>query len=286
MKARACLVAGPLSLDDLPEAPDTLGGSGFYAAAAAAPFALSQLWARAGDLGPHLRRIISARHIDQAGLSYEGPIRHWSPQQGCQDPVLPDLQPVRSQDLACVLLIDLPGKEMDRAVAALQGMGESSYPLLIAPQLAHCQEDPDLLNRCCRSATLLCLDCDSAQALTGYDDPLSAALDLQQRGAKSVALSAGSLGGLLCYQQKRCTWPAYPLPLRDHRGVRAALWGSLCGALAEAQSCDWRSLKRGLALSSGVASICGQGIGPKKLLSANRSDYQDRFTALRRNSKF
>ena len=34
MKNHACLIAGPLNLDAIADSPDTLGGSGFYAAAA------------------------------------------------------------------------------------------------------------------------------------------------------------------------------------------------------------------------------------------------------------
>ena len=37
MKNHACLIAGPLNLDDIADNADTLGGSGLYAAAAAAP---------------------------------------------------------------------------------------------------------------------------------------------------------------------------------------------------------------------------------------------------------
>ncbi|TVR44919.1 MAG: hypothetical protein EA402_05600 [Planctomycetota bacterium] len=289
MKRHACLIAGPFCLDQLPESPDTLGGSGFYAAAAAAPFALSQLWSRVGALDNSLRRVITARHIDEAGMDYAGPLRRWQPGQAVDDPdanSLGSLTPESAEDLTCALAIDLPGPEMERALAALAELDDSvGRTLLIAPRRQHLDAQPGLLERCCQRAGVLILDLQDACALTAHKDPLLAIRSLQELGAKSVVLRAGVLGGLCAYQQKIYTWPSYPVMVKEPTGMSAAFAGALCGALAEAGKCDWRSLKRSLALASAVASLCAQGIGPKRLLASNRSDYTDRFNRLRRNAK-
>lgn len=289
MKPHACLIAGPLNLDDLPDSPDTLGGSGFYAAAAAAPFAVSQLWCRAGALDNSLKRVITARHIDEAGIDYEGASNRWSPTGGWQQEgeTLGELTPDSAADLTCALAIDLPPVEMERALDALNGLGEQvGHTLIVAPRAEHCQHDPGLLTLCCQRAGVLIMGATQAQTLTNCNDPLSAASALQQLGAKTVILTAAVLGGIACYQQKSCTWSSYPVAIKEATGISATFAGAFAGAIAEAGKCDWRSLKRSLAIASAVASICAQGIGPKKLLSTSRSDYSDRFNRLRRNNKY
>ena len=67
------LIAGPLALDDFPDAPGLLGGVGGYAAMAAAPLALTQLWSRGGkDITPQVRSILERRGIDLTGVSWNG----------------------------------------------------------------------------------------------------------------------------------------------------------------------------------------------------------------------
>jgi hypothetical protein len=39
-------------------------------------------------------------------------------------------------------------------------------------------------------------------------------------------------------------------------------------------------------MASAVGSICAQGIGPRKLLTADRNEYLERFNRLRRAHKF
>ncbi|TVR12578.1 MAG: hypothetical protein EA401_08750 [Planctomycetota bacterium] len=288
MKSHTCLIAGPLILDQLGDQPDILGGGGFYAAAAAAPFALSQLWTRAGDLDGSLRRVITARHIDEAGIAYEGtPYRH-HPDQGLQGhgPFLAAGEPVSTEDLACALLIHLPFDEWQRARAACAQLhNQVAHTLISAPHPQDIIAEPSYLATCCQESGAIILPAHCAMRATSCADPLSAARVLQDMGAKIVCLSAGVLGGLACYQQKITTWHSLPTTVKDATGIGASFAGALCGSIAEHGKCDWRTLKRALAQASAVASLCASGIGPKKLLSCNRSDYTERFTKLRRNAK-
>jgi fructose-1-phosphate kinase PfkB-like protein len=146
--------------------------------------------------------------------------------------------------------------------------------------------DAEWIRYCCQRANLMVLEVGDALAATGSTDPLTAARTLQDWGAKVVCLSAGVLGGLACYQQKACTWPAHPAPLKDDTGVFATFAGTLIGCCAENGKCDWRVLKRAVAVASAVAAECGKGYGPKRLLGLDRGDYTDRFNQLRRNGKF
>lgn len=291
MNPRACLVAGPLILDRLQGQDDLLGGSGFYAAAAAAPFAHTQLWARAGaDFTPDLERVVTARHIDLAGLGREGPSLRFDHERralAVDGPRLPDTEPESTAGLDAALVIALPPDEGRRALTALADLGErTARPLLVAPEREDLAADPTWLADCCRWASILLLPVASALETTGEQAPLAAARALQERGVKTVALSAGSLGGLVAYGQKVCTWSAQPSAITDQTGVGPAFAGALLGYLAEAGKADFRALKRGLAIASAVAAATGQGIGPKRLLAMDRGDYLDRFNRLRRTGKF
>ena len=108
---------------------------------------------------------------------------------------------------------------------------------------------------------------------------------LESLGAKCVILTAGPLGGLIVYRQKATTYPALPVETTDGTGVGAAFAGALAAWLTGAGKDDFRAIKRGCAVASGVAGICAQGIGPKKLLGADRKEYLERFNRLRRAAK-
>ena len=82
----------------------------------------------------------------------------------------------------------------------------------------------------------------------------------------------------------------YVQALATDAGVTPALASAFAGALAAwcagAGKADFNAIKRGLAMASAVASICAQGIGPKKLLAADNKEYSERFNKLRRTNKF
>ena len=203
MKDHACLIAGPLNLDLIADNADTLGGSGFYAAAAAAPFAVSQLWSRAGGLSNQIKGVIAARHIDDSGVDYEGTTNRWSAANGFSKAgdVL-KFTPASASDLTCALAIDLASKDMERAFEALDQLGDQvGRTLIVAPRLAHCEADPELLQRCCERAGVLILNLTAALKLCSTQNPITAARKLQEMGAKTVILPAGVLGGLAVYQQ-------------------------------------------------------------------------------------
>lgn len=289
MKRNYCLIAGPVTLDEAHGQTNLLGGAGFYAAAAAGPSAHPQLWARVGDdFGSDLMRILTARHIETGGLDVSGEtLRTQEDGTRSAGQALGESEPVSAVDLTCALVIDLDVTETRRALAALKALGDStSRTLVVAPSVDACRQDPDLINECAAASSLLILKAEAAQEVTGTDDPLTAIKALQERGATSIALTAGIYGGIAAYKNKTCSWSTNPIQPKDPTGMSAVFVGALVGSLAESGKCDWRALKRGLSLGSAVAAASGQGIGPKKLLSLNRNDYTDLFNRMRRNNKF
>lgn len=278
------LIAGPLALDDLPQAKGLLGGAGGYAAMAAAPLAHTQLWARGGqDIGPQVRGILDNRRIDLAGVDWSGPTIRGGTKSNAA--ALPEVEPTAVDDLGAVLIAGLAPDEWRRAQRIVQALpGSEGRSLVAAPNVADL-EDERFRAEVCGAADVLIVPAAKAVALTVTIDVLAAGRALESLGAKCVILTAGPLGGLIVYRQKATTYTALPVETVDGTGVGAAFAGALAAWLTGAGKDDFRAIKRGCAVASGVAGICAQGIGPKKLLGADRKEYLERFNRLRRAAK-
>lgn len=272
----ALLIAGPLALEDFPGFPGLLGGSGGYAAMAAGPLNPIQLWA----CGPvamtaPVRGILERRGIDLAGVEWTA-----------LPTVLPEIEPTDAEDVGAVLLIDLPPAEMTRALAVVQRLPESATrPVLVRPRAG------DLTDAAYRrligtTSDVLLLAEGHARTVTKTSDTLAAAEALHADGWKSIALSAGQLGGVLLHGSKATTWPALPIPVTEPTGIGAAFAGAVAAWVAGVGSADYATLKRACAVASGVGGLTAQGIGPKRLLAANHDEILERFNRLRREHKY
>lgn len=283
------LIAGPLALDDHPEHPRLIGGVGGYAAIAAAPLAPTQLWCRGGiDITHQMKDLLEKRHIDLAGVAWEGPTPRGSASGfvagGSLLPI--DMEPTSADGLGGALLIGLPPDEMRRALRVITALPDGEKRILIVSPRPADLADLNFRRELLAVTDVLVLSASKALSLTGETSALGAAQALQAEGAKAVVLTASQLGGLISYQGKATTYPALPVPALDKLGVSAAFPGALAAWIAGTGRCDFSTLKRGCAMASGVAGICAQGIGPKKLLQANRDDYMERFNRLRRDQKY
>jgi sugar/nucleoside kinase (ribokinase family) len=280
------LIAGPLALDDLPQAKGLLGGAGGYAAMAAAPLAHTQLWSRGGqDITPQVRSILERRPIDLSGVEWTGPTRRGGTRAAGDAPALPEVEPTQADDLGAVLLTGLGPDEWRRALRVVQALPGAERRSLVAQPLVGDLEDERFRAEVCAAADVLVVPAAAAVALTVTVDVFAAGRALGSLGAKCVILTAGPLGGLIVYRQKATTYPALPVETIDGTGVGAAFAGALAAWLTGAGKDDFRAIKRGCAVASGVAGICAQGVGPKKLLGADRKEYLERFNRLRRAAK-
>lgn len=280
------LIAGPLALDDLPQGKGLLGGAGGYAAIAAAPLAHTQLWARGGqDITTQVRGILEHRGIDLSGVTWNGPTLRGGLGTTPVTNALPDVEPTDAEKLGAVLVIGLAPDEWRRAISVVQALpGGDTRTLVAAPRPADL-DDARFRAEVCAAADVLVLSAAKAIALTVTNDAYEAARVLVSEGAKCVVLTAGPVGGLILYRQKATTYPALPIESVDHTGVGAAFAGALAAWLTGAGKDDFRAIKRGCAVASGVAGICLQGPASKKLLGADRKEYLERFNRLRRAAK-
>jgi pfkB family carbohydrate kinase len=277
------LIAGPLALDDFATLKGMLGGAGGYAAMAAAPLANTQLWSRGGsDFTPQVRGVLERRGIDLSGVTWDGATAHNQPAPA---PILPTVEPQDAGDITAVLLIGLGGGDWQRATRVLEQLPKPEQRSVIVAPHGVSLSDPAVRAATCAAADVLILRTNEAQAATGQDDIFAAGRQLIDLGAKCVVITAGCLGGLIVYRQKATTFPALPVEISERTGVSASFAGVLAAWLTGAGKEDFRAIKRGCAVASAVAGICGQGPGPKKLLAADRKEYLERFNKLRRAAK-
>jgi sugar/nucleoside kinase (ribokinase family) len=282
------LIAGPLALDDHPQQAGLLGGVGGYAAIAAAPLAPTQLWCRGGtDISSQVMALLSQRHINLDGVDWIGATPRSSARGfDAGGAILPVIEPTSAEGLGGVLLIGLPPDETRRALKVVGKLkGAETRPIILSPRPADLA-DLDFRREVLALTEVLVLSVAKAQELTATTSPLAAGQALQADGAKVVVLTAGQLGGVILYRAKATTYPALPLEAIDKAGVSAAFPGALAAWIAGSGRCDFATVKRGCAMASAVGSICAQGIGPKKLLTADRNEYLERFNRLRRDQKY
>lgn len=289
MSNKTLLVAGPIALDDIAGSTNLIGGSGAFAAMAAAPIAPTQLWARAGkDLNQTLRGILERRQIDLAGVGYEGETpRFRNGVFESHGSCLPEVTPINANNLGAIAIVGLPPADGRRALDVAASLpGALERILVTAPRPNDCQKDPAYLTDCAKSATVLILPLEAAMNLTKASNPLTAAYALQDHGAKAVVLTAGILGGLLIYKNIQTTYPALPVEVVEPTGVHATFAGVLAAWCADEGKAHYNTLKRGVAIASVIAGMCALGVGPKKLLSIGHREYFERFNTLRRVEKY
>jgi hypothetical protein len=263
------LLAGPFTCapgDALP------GGAGAWAAAAAAPFAHTQWWGRAPAHAPApVRHLVERRGLDLAGFIWDG----------VDGSNLPEVEPTSADGLAAVLLIDLPPAEMTRALAVVARLGDRDRRTLVVAPPADI--DRAGLAALATAADVLVLRQAAACAATGTGDPLAAALAVRKLGIKTVALTAGMLGGVLCYGDRVVNWPAGPVA--ETPGAPGRCAAAFAGAFASwcTSGADFTGVKRACAVAGVVAALAAHN--PRGLWSAKREDLVERFERLRRLHK-
>jgi hypothetical protein len=283
--ADALLVAGPAGLSAHPDRAQLLAGSGFLAAAAAAPMAPVQLWARVGaELSAQHREILTRRRVDIAGLGDEGATPRL-PAVSPSERYLPEIEPVDASELGAVLVLDLPPAECDRAITVARQLPDAAgRPLLLAPPVG---TDGPRLKTLAAGCDLLLLSVAEALRALGGTDPVACGRALIEAGATTVLLSAGPFGGLSFYKQKVVSWPSTPRETGAEGGMARAIFaGVLAAQVAGLGRIDYRHLKRFLATASAVACDAARSDDPKRLMGLKRDDYQQLFLRLRRNAKY
>ena len=276
----ALLIAGPTALDSIPAGNNLLGGSGLYAAIAAAPLAPTQLWSRGGtSIDSQLQGILNQRHIDLSGVEWTGVTPRWDGTTfSANGSLLPEIEPTSADRVDGALILGLDIGETRRALRVIQALPDERT-MVLAPW-AEDLADARFRAEVCAAADLLILPMTAAKG-----DPLAAAAELRTAGAKAIAWCAGAMGGLLVYGDRATTWPTAPVRALDRTGVSAAFAGACAAWIAGSGRFDFTTCKRALWVGAGAGMECATGPGPKRLLGLSRDALVDRFNRLRRDHK-
>jgi sugar/nucleoside kinase (ribokinase family) len=266
------LIAGPFTWAHGEIGPD---GAGAWAAGAAAPFAHTQWWGRGPAQTPApVRQIMERRGLDLAGFIWDGV-------DAVAASLLPEVEPTSADGLAAVLLIGLPAADLTRALDVVTRLpGRDQRTVVVAPAA---DVDADGLKAIATVADIIVLPLATARAATATADALAAVLAIRKLGVKTVVVTAGMLGGVLCYGDRVVNWPVSPVA--EVPGPAGRAHAAFAGALAAwtTSGADFNGIKRACAVASGSAALAASN--PRGLWSAKRDELIERFERQRRLHK-
>lgn len=298
------LIVGSVAFDTLHNPfgsfPKVLGGSGTYAALAAAVFG-----------GPRLVGVVGTDYPDEAlerlrdrGIDLEGIERsdqktfHW---EGRYSDDLSSRETVRTE-LNCLADFHpkLPRAYRSSRFVLLGNVApalqmEALDQLDVAPTLVVADTmnfwiDSALedLRTLLRRIDLLVLNEEEGRQLTGEKNVVRVGRGLRAMGPRLVVVKRGEYGALLFNGEEDIfSAPAYPVDeVRDPTGAGDSFAGALVSYLASEDRVDADSLRRAVVYGSAVASFCVEGIAVERLEHVDRALAERRFDRFRRLAHF
>ena len=138
--------------------------------------------------------------------------------------------------------------------------------------------EPKALAEVLKKVDLLVINDEEARQLSEEHNIVRAARGIRKRGPKNVIIKRGEHGALLFDDAGTFFVPAYPLEeVVDPTGAGDSFAGGLVGYLASHREASPAALRRAMFFAASLASFCVEGIGPRHLLAASRSDLRARL---------
>ncbi len=289
------LVVGSLAFDDL-EMPtgtfnDVLGGAATYSSLAASMLAPVRVVGVVGADFPaaHLE-LMRARGVDLAGVEHaEGKTFRWRGRYADDLATRTTLEthlnvfadfrpkiPTAYKSTPYVLLGNI------HPALQLEVLDQVERPQLVLADTMNfwISGEPKPLADVLRRVDLLVINDEEARELSGIHNLVKAARDIRSRGPSMLIIKRGEHGALLFDEQGIFYAPAYPLEdVLDPTGAGDTFAGGLMGYLARHGEVTPAGLRRGMFFAAALASFCVEGIGPGRLLAAQRKDLTARLAA-------
>jgi sugar/nucleoside kinase (ribokinase family) len=164
-------------------------------------------------------------------------------------------------------------------------LGQMRRPRLVAADTMNfwIEREPAGLAKMLSQIDLLIINDEEARQLSGVHNLVRAAADIRKRGPKALVIKRGEFGALLFDEDGAFFVPAYPLEdVADPTGAGDSFAGGLMGFLASHGDASPVALRQAMFFASALGSFCVEGIGPSRLLAANRSDLAGRIAAFAR----
>lgn len=143
--------------------------------------------------------------------------------------------------------------------------------------------EPELLAKVLARIDLLVINDEEARQLAGVHNVTKAAREIRSRGPKRLIIKRGEHGALLFDEHGTFFVPAYPLEeVIDPTGAGDTFAGGLLGYLSRHGELSPSALRRAMFFASAAASFCVEGIGPRRLLEAKRTELGHRIDGFAR----
>ncbi len=287
------LVVGSLAFDDL-EMPtgifeNVLGGAATYSSIAASLLAPARLVGVIGeDFAESHLDALRERGIDTAGVERaKGKTFRWRGRYSS------DLGSRTSLDTQLNVFADFRPKIpaaykasefllLGNIHPALQSevLGQVERPKLIVADTMNfwISGEPKALAEVLKKVDLLVINDEEARQLSEEHNIVRAARSIRAKGPKSIIIKRGEHGALLFDDQGTFFVPAYPLEeVLDPTGAGDSFAGGLIGYLAAHRDASPGAVRRAMFYAAALASFCVEGIGPRRLMAATRSDLRARI---------
>jgi sugar/nucleoside kinase (ribokinase family) len=293
------LVVGSLAFDDL-EMPtgvfeNVLGGAATYSSIAASLLAPARLVGVIGeDFAEAHLEALRERGVDTTGVERaKGKTFRWRGRYSA------DLASRTSLDTQLNVFADFRPKIpaaykssqfllLGNIHPALQSevLGQVERPKMVIADTMNfwISGEPKALAEVLKKVDLLVINDEEARQLSEEHNIVRAARAIRAKGPKSIIIKRGEHGALLFDDQGTFFVPAYPLEeVLDPTGAGDSFAGGLVGYLAAHADASPGAIRRAMFYAAALASFCVEGIGPRRLMAATRSDLRARiggFTAM------
>ncbi len=146
---------------------------------------------------------------------------------------------------------------------------------------------PDALAKVLEKVDFFFLNDSEARLLTGQDNLIHAARELQNRGPSVVIIKKGEHGVFMVGRDWQFVLPGFPVGLvKDPTGAGDSFGGGFMGYLARTDQNDFQALKEALVHGNIIASFAVEHFGLRGLLELEEWDLDERYQRFVRLTHF
>ncbi len=301
------LVVGSVAYDSI-ETPHgkvdrVLGGAGTYIALAASYFTNVQLVAVVGDdFADEDAALLRSHGVDLEGLERTaGKSFHW---KGVYSRNLNERRTLATElNVFADFEPKLPASYRSTPHVVLGNIHPDLQSLVLEQSTARSfaagdtmnywiERTPDALAQTMRQWDAVLINDEEARQISGHDNLVAAAQDIQAMGPRTVIVKRGEHGATMVRGDNCFIAPGYPLPeVLDPTGAGDAFAGGFMGYLA---SCGYRDgadvsaaeLRKAVVYGSIMGSFCCQEFGVLALRNLTRERIAERLEAFRSLTAF
>ena len=297
------LVVGSLALDTI-ETPterreNILGGSALHCAFSAAFFSPVRMVSVVGeDWNPADTKMLEGRGIDMSGLEIPagGKTFRWT---GKYLENMNDRETLETQlNVLGNFQPKIPASFRDSKYVLL-GNGSTITQHMVIDQIDKPEllvadtmnlwidiERTELLRLLTRVDGLVLNDSE-AKMLTGQINTVTAGRKILDLGPKFVVVKKGEHGAMLFSESETFMIPAYPTEtVIDPTGAGDSFAGGMLGYIASTGKCDMKTIRRGIAYGSLIASFQVEAFSMERLQNLTRADIDERFARFQKMCEF